>query len=319
MSGRKPSKVIVTGGSGFIGSHLVDYLLGQDIDVVVFDNFSSGVETNLMFARNSKQLCVVKMDLTKDKLNSRFFENVDIVYHLAASVGVKYATRYPSTVLINNLMGISRLFKRCIRSGVKRLVFASSSEVYGNSEQSPVSEDLPLSPISSYGMSKMTGESLCKASYDEFGLQTCIIRYFNVYGPRQDTRTRSWVVPNFICNALLNKPIMIHGRGTQTRDFTYVADAIKGTYLVSTRGIGNADAYNIGTGQETSMNELAVLVKEITAKEVPTRHTRDRKFQISRRCADIGKARKKFGYLPEIGLRTGLKYSKQYYEGVLSE
>jgi len=318
MPVKKPSKVIVTGGSGFIGSHLVDYLLHQDIDVVVFDNFSSGTEKNLMFARNSKQLCVVKMDLTKNKLNSRLFEDADIIFHLAASLGVKYATRHPSTVLMKNLIGVCRLFNICIRSGVKRLVFASSSEVYGNCEQSPVSESFPLSPISSYGMSKMTGESLCKASYDEFGLQSCIIRYFNVYGPRQDTRTRSWVVPNFICNALLNKSIMIHGRGTQTRDFTYVDDAIKGTYLVSTRGIGNADAYNIGTGEETSINELAALVKEITAKEVPTRHTRDRKFQISRRCADISKASKKLGYFPEIDLRTGLEYSRKYYEGVLS-
>ena len=319
MPKEKPSRVIVTGGAGFIGSHLVEYLLNQDIEVTVIDNLSTGFESNLSGAKVSNKMRFFRKDLAKDELDKQLFEDIDIVYHLAASVGVKLATRYPATVMLNNLISECRLIKRCALSHVSRLIFASSSEVYGNTNQTPSNEDDPIAPVSAYGMSKIAGESLCKAFNEEFGLKSSIVRYFNVYGPRQDIQTKSWVIPNFMCNALSKKPLIIHGKGNQTRDFTYVEDAIAGTYLASLHGKGNADVYNIGTGKETSINELAEIVKEVTNTEGIVTHSRDRKFKISRRSANINKAHASFSYTPQVSLREGLRKSLHYYKSALQK
>jgi len=251
------NKAVVTGGAGFIGSHLTNYLLEKDIEVTVLDNFWSSSKSNLI--RPHKNLRIQEADLCDQKQIEPFIKQADIVFDLAAIVGVEVATSLPVEVLNTNIASIKNVIESSLDSNVKKIVYASSSEVYGNGTRSAVTEDLPLTPISPYGVSKIVGEIYLRAYWEKCGLQSSIVRYFNVYGPRQSITPLSFVVPSFIYKALHHEPIKIYGSGQQTRDFTYISDSVEGTYLVAERGKGEATPYNICTNVETSLVELAKL------------------------------------------------------------
>lgn len=307
------SHAMVTGGAGFIGSHLADYLVKKDIEVTIIDNFVLGKKQNIDHLARLPEVEVVNSDVTKCDLIKGYFKEADIVFHLAALVGVKLATKHPLKVLEQNLSGARNVLEASLEGGVRKVVFASSSEVYGDTTIVPMHEELPLSPISPYGISKIVGETYCRLYHREYGIQTSIVRYFNVYGPRQNVDDRSWVIPSFMTAACEGRPTIIHGSGKQTRDFTYVSDAVQGTYLVATKSDGNGDVYNIGSQRETSIKELAKLVIELSRKKVNMLHTRQRKFHIRRRCADISKASQKLGYTPIVKLKDGLRMTFNHY------
>ncbi len=300
------SHVMVTGGAGFIGSHLVDALLEKGVDVTIIDSFSAGSEENIHQFMFHKMAHVIKADLQNYDAIKQYFKDVDTVFHMAAVVGVKLATAHPLRVLNHNISGIKNVLKASVKGGVAKLIFASSSEVYGDIAVVPMNEDLPLQPISPYGVSKIAGETYCKAHFKEYGLKNSIIRYFNVYGPRQCVKQKSWVIPTFTVNALEGKPLPVHGSGRQTRDFTYVSDAVEGTVLVALKGNATCDVYNIGTGKETPIIDLAREIIEISGSESRMVFTKPRTFQIERRCADISKI-SKLGYTPKVPLDRGLK------------
>jgi len=306
---------VVTGGAGFIGSHLTDYLLEKNIEVTVLDNLSNGSKSNL--DKSNTNLRIVKVDVCDQKQIEPFIRQADIVFDMAAIVGVELATSLPVEVLNTNIESIKSILGASLDSNVKKIVFASSSEVYGNSMTSPLTEDLPLSPISHYGISKIVGESYLKAFWEKYGLQSSIIRYFNVYGPRQSTTPLSYVVPSFIYQALHQEPLKIYGSGKQTRDYTYISDAVEGTYLVAERGNGQASPYNISTNIETSLMDLAKFVCDTIGNECNISNVGKRKFDISRRCGDFSKAQKEVGYLPKIELKEGLLRTVEYYRNLL--
>ncbi len=306
---------VVTGGAGFIGSHLVDYLLEKNIEVTVLDNLSNGSESNL--DKSNTNLRIVKVDVCNQKQIEPFIRQADIVFDLAAIVGVELATSLPVEVLNTNIESIKSILGASLDSNVKKIIFASSSEVYGNSMTSPLTEDLPLSPISHYGISKIVGESYLKAFWEKYGVESSVIRYFNVYGPRQSTTPLSYVVPSFIYQALHQEPIKIYGSGKQTRDYTYISDAVEGTYLIAERGRGQATPYNISTNIETSLIDLAKLVCDTIGNECNISNVGKRKFDISRRCGDFSKAQKEVGYLPKIELKEGLRRTVEYYRNLL--
>lgn len=306
---------VVTGGAGFIGSHLTDYLLEKNIKVTVLDNLSNGSKSNL--DKSNTNLRIVKVDVCDQKQIEPFIRQADIVFDLAAIVGVELATSLPVEVLNTNIESIKSILGASLDSNVKKIVFASSSEVYGNSMTSTLTEDLPLSPISHYGISKIVGESYLKAFWEKYGLESSIIRYFNVYGPRQSTTPLSYVVPSFIYQALHQEPLKIYGSGKQTRDYTYISDAVEGTYLVAERGKGQATSYNISTNIETSLIDLAKLVCDTIGNECNISNVGERKFDISRRCGDFSKAQKEVGYLPKIELKEGLGRTVEYYRNLL--
>lgn len=309
-------RAVVAGGAGFIGSHLTDYLLDKNIEVTVLDNFSTGSKSNLYNSHTN--LKIVNVNVCDQKQIEPFIRQADIVFDLAAIVGVEIATRLPVEVLDNNIESTKSIIRSSLDSNVKKIVFASSSEVYGNSMTSPLTEDLPLSPISHYGISKIVGESYLKAFWEKYGLQSSIIRYFNVYGPRQSITPLSYVVPSFIHYALHQEPLKIYGSGQQTRDYTYITDAVEGTYLIAESGRGQATPYNISTNIETSLLELAKIVCETVGNKCKISNIEERKFDISRRCGDFSKAQKEVGYLAKIKLNEGLRRTVGYYRNLMS-
>lgn len=298
--------VMVTGGAGFIGSHLVDALLEKGFDVKIIDNFSTGSEENIRQFAFHERVQVIKADLQDYDAIKQCFKDVDTVFHLAAVVGVKLATANPLRVLNHNISGIKNVLKASVDGGVAKVIFASSSEVYGDTDVVPMDEGIPLQPISPYGVSKIVGETYCKAYLKEYGLKSLIVRYFNVYGPRQCFKQRSWVMPTFSVNALEGKPLPIHGSGLQTRDFTYISDAVEGTVLVALKGNATCDVYNIGTGTETSIIDLAREIIKMSRSESRIVFTKPRSFEIRRRCADLSKI-SRLGYNPKVSLNKGLK------------
>src|SRR5215203_5618434 len=292
---------VVTGGAGFIGSHLTDYLLEKNIEVTVLDNLSNGSKSNL--GKSNTNLRIVKVDVCDQKQIEPFIRQADIVFDMAAIVGVELATSLPVEVLNTNIESIKSILGASLDSNVKKIIFASSSEVYGNSMTSPLTEDLPLSPISHYGISKIVGESYLKAFWEKYG--------------RQSSTPLSYVVPSFIYHALHQEPLTIYGSGKQTRDYTYITDAVEGTYLVAERGNGQATPYNISTNIEISLMDLAKFICDTIGNECNISNVGKRKFDISRRCGDFSKAQKEVGYLPKIKLKEGLRRTVEYYRNLL--
>ena len=248
--------------------------------------------------------------------NARYLDleqNVDVVFNCAAIVGVKLATSKPLEVLDQNISNVRKILDLCRKNNALH-IFISSSEVYGNSLDMPVSENSVLVPVSPYGLSKIVGETYCSSFKRKYGINSIIIRLFNVYGPGQDTNGLSWVLPSFIIKLLKNKKITIHGSGNHTRDFTFIDDTIRGIFLASVKGT-YGEAYNIGTGVETSITDLGKLViKKMNLSNDKSHFIRNRSFQIYRRCADISKAKNDLGYTPSISLSDGVSKTISFFK-----
>jgi UDP-glucose 4-epimerase len=301
-------KFIITGGAGFIGSNLAQ-ALSQENKVVIVDDLSTGKLGNL--AGIDAQL--LRGSVTDQSFLRAAFEGADCVYHLAAIASVKKSVEDP---LWTNYVGIDGTLNVLVAArdaGVRRVVLASSAAVYGYSPDLPKQEDMMPEPKSPYAVSKLAGEHYFRVFEELYGLETMSLRYFNVFGPKQDPSSEySGVISRFISLLLKGEQPLIYGDGEQTRDFVYVKDVVKANVLANSSRISGV--YNIACGRSISLNVLAKCIGEILGQEVRPRYEATRPADIRHSLADISLARS-FGYSPDYSLEDGLKETIRWYRG----
>ena len=312
------ARYLVTGGAGFIGSHVVEALVKKNERERVLDNFSTGKRENL--APMISHIEMVEGDVREPLQCGKAMEGTEYVIHLAALHEVPRSVEQPLETHEVNVTGILNLLLAARDAGVKRFVYASSSAVYGDSPVLPRSEDVvPLPTSSPYAVSKLAGEYYCQLFSSLYGLETVCLRYFNVYGPRQDAASQyAGVIPKFIFALLSGNPPTIYGDGEQSRDFVNVADCVAATIAASrTPGISGS-VMNIGTGQRTTVNQLCALVQEILQRSIPPRFGPPQPGDIRYDYADIGKAMRLLAYRPSCAVNEGLKETAAWYAGSVS-
>ncbi|RLE48627.1 MAG: hypothetical protein DRJ31_06840 [Candidatus Methanomethylicota archaeon] len=297
-------RALVTGGAGFIGSHLVKRLVKSGFDVRVLDNFHSGRKENLTEVIDRIEL--IKGDIRNYKTVEKSVKGVDAIFHLAALIDVQESLRKPKTYHEVNSTGTLNLLKAATKQKITKFIYTSTCAVYGNPIRLPIDENHPLNPLSPYAASKLSAENYCKAFSKSYGLKTTILRLFNVYGPNQNTSKYSGVILEFIKRIRRDKPPIIFGDGNQTRDFIYVEDVAD--FLIKALEIDANGVFNIGTGKQTSINQLASTLLKITGKShLKPIYEKPRPGDIKHSVADISKAVKTFHIKPKTSLEEGLK------------
>ncbi len=291
--------VLVTGGAGFIGSHLAERLL-VDNEVRILDDLSSGSRENV-----PDGAVFTEGDLRETERLREVTEGVDVIFHEAALVSVQESITAPQHSHEINVSATLSLLERA-REIDARVVLASSAAVYGDPRRTPIAECHPKEPLSPYGLEKLMIGQYARIYYELYDLETVVLRYFNVYGPRQGSGEYSGVVTVFLDQARRGEPLTVHGDGTQTRDFVHVDDVVQANLLAATTDeVGKA--YNVGTGASVSVAELARTVREVTGTDSEVVHTDARAGDISESEADIGKARTSLGYEPTVAFEEGLR------------
>ena len=299
----------MTGGAGFIGSHIVDRLVLEKFKVIVVDNFSSGKRENL------NQLAKVNQcDITNSIKLDSIFEVVkpEVVIHHAAQISVQNSLNYPNNDANVNVIGTLNVLQKCVKHSVKKIIYASSAAVYGDPKYLPVDEEHPLNPLSPYGISKHTPEHYISMFNELYGLDYTILRYANVYGPRQDAEGEGGVVSIFVDRILQQKPISIFGDGCQTRDFIYVEDIAEANLLAIKNG--SREVINISTNSQTSVNELLKVLSVINSTFIEPDYQLIRLGDIRHSYLDNNKAQNKLSWQPRYTLFEGLDRTLRYYK-----
>lgn len=300
-------KVLVTGGAGFIGSHIVDLLLERGNDVIVVDNLSTGQETHLR-----PEVSFYRADITDGRLADIIAKTrPDVVIHQAAQIHVTTSVQDPLHDAKINIIGTLNLLEACRHAGVRKVIYASSAAVYGNPQYLPIDEGHPVMPLSGYGISKHTPEHYLQVYAQLHGLTYTVLRYANVYGIRQDPRGEGGVISIFMEKLLKGEPITVFGDGEQTRDYIYVEDVARANVAALTEGDGQI--LNIGTGQKTSINELIALFEEVSGKKMEINHAPERPGDIKHSYFDNRRAVQLLNWQPETDLSTGLRKTWEYY------
>jgi UDP-glucose 4-epimerase len=292
-------KILVTGGAGFIGSNLVDRLV-KDHKVIVVDNLFTGKKENI-----NKAAKFYHADVTSPHLRNIFrTEKPEIVFHLAAQMNVRKSAEDPIFDAKTNILGTLNLLTRCAEFGAKKIIYSSSGgAIYGEPHYLSVKENHPVTPLSQYGLSKFVGEKYIELYRRNYGLNCSILRYSNVYGPRQDPSGEAGVISIFIGRLLKGQRPVIFGDGEQTRDFVYVDDVVKAN-LVSLKKEGT---YNIGTGKETSVNEIFEMLSNLLGRHVKPFHDKPVEGEVRRICLDVSKARRELNWKASTSIKEGLK------------
>jgi UDP-glucose 4-epimerase len=300
------NRVLVTGGAGFIGSHLVLELLKRKYNVVVFDNLSSGKVANLKGVIEEKGFEFFKGDIRDESELEAAFKGVDAVIHLAALIDVSTSIVDPASTNDVNVTGTLKVLREASRCKVKRFVFASSTAVYGDSKTLPINENLVVNPISPYAASKLAGEAYCKAFAGSYGLSTIVLRFFNVYGPRSENSPYSGVITKFLQQANKGEGINIYGDGEQTRDFIHVKDIVAALVLSLVAQDVDGETFNVCTGNPTSVNALAEAIQTSTQKKLSINYAPARQGEIKYSYGDPSKAAKKLNFTSKVSLLEGL-------------
>jgi nucleoside-diphosphate-sugar epimerase len=312
--------MLVTGGAGFIGSHIVSRLLKEGQEVRVLDNLSTGRRSNLDSVIDDVEL--IEGDVRNAAIVARAMRGCDAVLHLAAVPSVPRSLADPVTTHEANASGTLNVLLAARDADVTRIVFASSSSIYGSAAELPKREALKPQPISPYAVSKLAGENYCRSFSEVFGLEAVALRYFNVFGPRQDPQSQySAVIPKFIWSFRNGEPPVIFGDGEQSRDFTYVDNVVDANLAaLAADGVGGR-VYNIACGQRTTLNELATLIREQLGAGVEPVHGPSRPGDVRHSVADVTLASEHLGYQPQVGLEEGLRRTAEYFvaDAVTSE
>lgn len=315
---------LVTGGAGFIGSNIVEELLRQGERVRVLDNFATGRRENLVLVQQdtqpSQRLEVVEGDLRSYHIVQEAVRGIDYVLHQGALPSVPRSVRDPLTSNEVNVVGTLNILQAARQAGVKRLVYASSSSIYGNSPTLPKIETMGSNPLSPYAISKLAAEQYCQIFWQLYGFETVCLRYFNVFGPRQDpTSQYSAVIPKFISAALKDEPLLIHDDGQQSRDFTYIANVVSANLLACQASDAPGQVMNTSCGQRYSLLDLVARLEKLLDRSLRIEHTESRQGDVKHSQADIGKAKELLGYEPLVDFETGLKQTVEWYKNIYSK
>ena len=301
-------RILVSGGAGFIGSHVVDHLVQEGHQVAVIDNLSTGKRKNL-----NKYARFYKMDIQSKSVDRVFRqERPMILIHLAAQMDVRRSTEDPVFDANVNILGTINLLEHAVRHGVRKVLFASSGgAVYGEQQSFPAQETHETDPLSPYGISKLAGEKYLIYYHHVTGLKFVALRFGNVYGPRQDSEGEAGVIAIFTKKFLKGDQPIINGTGKQTRDFVYVDDvveAIKGTLALDIQGI-----YNVGTGKETTINDCFKMLKKLTGSDCKNLYGPAKKGEQLRSVLDMTKLRHTFDWEPQVNISEGLRHTVEFF------
>lgn len=303
-------KVVVTGGAGFIGSHIVEYWSKQNADVFVLDNLRSGFEKNLNGFEN---VTFVKGSITDKETVFSVLENADYVHHLAAMISVPESVENPFECVSINVNGLLNVLEASAKHKIKKIVHSSSAAVYGDNPVSPKTVSMKPEPKSPYGITKLDGEYYLQSYLENFGLQTTSLRYFNVFGPRQDPKSQyAAAIPIFVNNALQNKEIIIYGDGEQTRDFVFVKDVVAANVLAATTE-NVTGTFNVACSSAISINQLVKIVLELTNSKSKIQYEKERAGDIKHSLASIEETKQQLSFQPKHDLMEGLKETINYF------
>ena len=294
-------KILVTGGAGFIGSHLVDAYIQEGHQVVVLDNLSTGKREFI----NPKSK-FYETDLLDPKLFTIFKEEkIEIINHHAAQSSVSHSVKDPVLDAKSNIIGTLQLLQNAVECGIDKFIFASTGgAIYGEQDYFPAREDHPQKPTSPYGLSKLSVEGYLKFYKDQYGLKSIIFRYGNVFGPRQNPNGEAGVVAIFNNRLLKGQAPIINGDGEQTRDYIFVRDVVNANLLALK--LNGSDTFNVGTGQETSVNELTHLILEVAESNIDVQTSKKNNFEQRRSCLDYKKLKGSLDWSPKVSLKEGL-------------
>ncbi len=307
------TNVLVTGGAGFIGSHLVEALVRRGDRVRVLDNLATGFAQNLAAVVNDIEF--FQADLRDLDAVCSAVEGTEVVFHEAALPSVARSVQNPLDSNNANITGSLNLLVAARDARVRRVVMASSSSVYGGNPALPKEESMTPAPLSPYAVTKFTVEMYARVFTQLYGLQTICLRYFNVFGPRQDPTTQyAGAIAKFITCARRGEPFPVHGDGEQSRDFTYVANVVEANLLAAQAPLEGHALFNIACGERTSLNQILALLNELTGQNLPATHSAARPGDVRHSLASIARAHQALGYTPRVSLKEGLERTLRWYE-----
>lgn len=300
-------RIFITGGAGFIGSHLTKELNLLGHSPIIYDNLSSGKLTNLQ----NLSYTFINGDIRDREFLTESIRGSEYIFHLAALTSVAESMKIPIDYIETNSFGIVNVLDAAVKAGIKKVVFASSAAVYGDSPLLPKKEDFLPDPKSPYAITKLDGEYYCKLYNDNFGVETACARFFNVFGERQDPNSAyAAAIPIFIKNAISGKPLTIFGDGTQTRDFVYVKDVAKALFFLMKNGNGT---FNVGYGLKITINDLIQTIKEKIDSRSEIKYIEERPGEIKHSYASIEKL-KSLGFKPDFSIDQGLDKTVEYFK-----
>jgi UDP-glucose 4-epimerase len=305
-------RYLITGGAGFIGSHLVKHVLGAGGIVRIVDNLSTGSSERLNQVRDAIQL--LTGDLADSSVAAEAVKDVDYVLHQAAVPSVQRSVVDPVTTNRSNVTATLNLLESSRKAGVRRFVYAASSSAYGDTEVLPKKEEMPANPLSPYALQKWVGERYCKLYHELYGLETVSLRYFNVFGPGQDPYSEySAVIPKFITKLLAKEAITVYGDGEQSRDFTYIDNVVDANLLALRAPNAPGEVCNIGCGQRVTLIELIRILEELLGVQAHVIYAAAKPGDVRHSLADITKAARVLGYVPKTEIEEGLRRTMEAY------
>jgi len=311
-------RILVTGGAGFIGSHLSARLIERGDDVRLLDNFATGRRSNMAALPGEFEL--IEGDIQSYERVHKAVRGCEVVFHQAALPSVPRSIQDPLTSNATNVIGTLNVLLAARDEGVRRVVYASSSSVYGANPTLPKREDMATSPISPYATAKQAAESYCRSFGIAYGLETVALRYFNVFGARQDPSSQyAAVVPNFITALMAGRRPVVFGDGEQSRDFTHVQNVVEANLLAMSAAGAPGQVFNVACGQRVTLNELLAELRELLDSDVQAIYEPQRAGDVQHSLADLSRAKETLGYVPTVSLREGLRRTIAHYMALNDE